>query len=74
MSFVSSLTFALGSLYAAREMHNIMLNFVLRWPMSLFDTTPLGRILNRFSKDVDTVDTVLPMVLRSWLVMLFSVI
>nr|XP_040235081.1 multidrug resistance-associated protein 1 isoform X3 [Anopheles coluzzii] len=73
-SFACSLSFALGALAAAREMHVLLLRYVLHWPMELFDTTPLGRVLNRFSKDVDVLDNTLPQVLRSCLMMLFVVV
>lgn len=55
-------------------MHQNLLYFVLRWPMELFDTTPLGRVLNRFSKDVDVVDNTLPQTFRSWISQFFGVI
>lgn len=35
------------------------INRVMHAPMSFFETTPVGRIMNRFSKDVDTMDNIL---------------
>ncbi|XP_061183962.1 multidrug resistance-associated protein 1-like isoform X1 [Saccostrea echinata] len=59
---------------ASRKLHNAMLDNVMKAPMSFFDTTPIGRIVNRFSRDVETTDTTLPMVLRMWLNMFFGTI
>lgn len=64
---------SLGFIYSAQMMHEVLLTNVLRMPGFFFDTNPLGRILNRFSKDVDTIDNTLPQVIRSWIMMLFAV-
>ena len=45
---------------AAKNLHNKLLARVLKMPMSFFDTTPSGRIINRFSRDTETIDSVLP--------------
>lgn len=71
--FIATLGLALGAIRAAIDMHLVMLKHVFHWKMGRFDMTPLGRILNRFSKDVDVVDNILPQVLRSWIMMFFGV-
>ncbi|KAJ2717978.1 hypothetical protein GGI07_005906, partial [Coemansia sp. Benny D115] len=45
---------------ASTKIHENMLYGVLRSPMSFFDVTPLGRILNRFSSDLQRCDEALP--------------
>jgi ATP-binding cassette subfamily C (CFTR/MRP) protein 1 len=59
---------------SARQLHNQMLGNVIHCPQSFFDTTPLGRILNRFSKDQYTVDEVLPRSFQAYFRTLFNVI
>lgn len=58
--FVRSLTLYFFLCRACRWMHENLLSRVLKMPMSFFDTTPSGRIINRFSRDVETIDIVLP--------------
>ncbi|KAF9907006.1 hypothetical protein EC991_011401 [Linnemannia zychae] len=53
---VGSYVLVLAILKGSKQIHDNAFYSVLRSPMSFFDTTPAGRILNRFSKDVSTVD------------------
>ncbi|XP_046325609.2 multidrug resistance-associated protein 1-like [Haliotis rufescens] len=54
------------SVHASRILHHKMLTNVLRVPMSFFDTTPIGRIVNRFSQDCDVLDNQLPITMEIW--------
>ncbi|CAN9498397.1 unnamed protein product [Ophioblennius macclurei] len=45
---------------AAQALHNSMFSAVLRTPVLFFDNNPIGRILNRFSKDIGQMDSMLP--------------
>ena len=50
----------IGTLRASIKLHDDMLSHILSSTMAFFDTTPLGRIINRFSKDMDEVDLMIP--------------
>lgn len=58
--YISDAVPLIASLSAAFKFHNMLLAGILRAPLSFTDTTPLGRILARFSKDTDVLDNVLP--------------
>ncbi|KAJ1931520.1 Transporter of the ATP-binding cassette (ABC), partial [Linderina macrospora] len=45
-----------GSLKASKELHEELLHTILRAPVRFFDITPVGRLINRFSKDMETID------------------
>ncbi|KAG1674186.1 ABC transporter C family member 3 [Nymphon striatum] len=57
---------AYGSMRASSILHKLMLDSVLKSPMSFFDTTPIGRIVNRFSKDINVMDVSIVMNFRGW--------
>ena len=71
--FLSNLLVFLGVLRASSVLHNRMLHHVMRAPMSFFDTTPVGRILNRFTKDIDGLDTVMRFNIRGFLTSFYKV-
>uniref|UniRef100_A0A8C4IMQ3 ATP binding cassette subfamily C member 4 (PEL blood group) n=1 Tax=Dicentrarchus labrax TaxID=13489 RepID=A0A8C4IMQ3_DICLA len=58
--FLRSLLFFNVLVSSAQTLHNSMFNAILRTPVHFFDINPIGRILNRFSKDIGYLDSLLP--------------
>uniref|UniRef100_A0A1A7WFJ8 ATP-binding cassette sub-family C member 5 n=1 Tax=Iconisemion striatum TaxID=60296 RepID=A0A1A7WFJ8_9TELE len=58
---VRGLVFVKCTMKAASALHDKLFRRLLLSPMHFFDTTPLGRILTRFSRDMDEVDVRLTM-------------
>ena len=57
MTFVRTVLMSLFCLRASRALHDQLVRRVMRAPLSFFDTTPLGRIVSRFSKDLFSIDS-----------------
>ena len=55
-----SLMLAYSAMKAARYLHQGLLVNIMHLPMQFFETTPIGRIVNRFSRDVSSVDDKIP--------------
>lgn len=73
-AYVASLALANGSILACKALHKALLRNCLRSPMSFFDTTPLGRIINRFSRDMDVIDVQMALNVESTLKCVMHVI
>ncbi|KAH9031754.1 ABC transporter [Lactarius pseudohatsudake] len=58
-TFMNGIIVAFIVYSASRRMHDNAITRVMLSPMSFFETTPVGRIMNRFSKDIDTIDNML---------------
>jgi ABC-type multidrug transport system fused ATPase/permease subunit len=71
---IRQITLFFVGLRASRVLHDGLIEGIMRSPMSFFDQTPLGRITNRISKDIYTVDKTLPSAFGSLLSCLFQVI
>ncbi|XP_072588591.1 ATP-binding cassette sub-family C member 10 isoform X4 [Vulpes vulpes] len=63
-TFLRAVLFAAGTLQAAATLHRRLLCRVLMAPVTFFDSTPAGQVLNRFSSDVACADDSLPFTLN----------
>uniref|UniRef100_A0A8C0H8B4 Multidrug resistance-associated protein 1 n=1 Tax=Chelonoidis abingdonii TaxID=106734 RepID=A0A8C0H8B4_CHEAB len=72
--FGYSMAVSIGGIFASRHLHIDLLHNVLRSPMSFFERTPSGNLVNRFSKEIDTIDSVIPQIIKMFMGSLFNVI
>ncbi|XP_039632406.1 multidrug resistance-associated protein 1 isoform X1 [Polypterus senegalus] len=72
--FSYSMAVSIGGILASRYLHETMLHNVLRSPMSFFERTPSGNLVNRFSKETDTIDSVLPNIIKMFMGSMFNVL
>ena len=63
-----------GAIKASRKIHTMLLDAVLRAKFKFFDTTPLGQITNRFSKDLQQIDQDIAPVAAGVLQCVFSIV
>uniref|UniRef100_A0A8C0UAT8 ATP binding cassette subfamily C member 10 n=1 Tax=Cyanistes caeruleus TaxID=156563 RepID=A0A8C0UAT8_CYACU len=73
-TIIRAFLFAYGTLRAAAVIHNRLLQRVLKATVTFFDTTPTGRILNRFSSDLYCVDDSLPFILNIFLANIYGLL
>ncbi|XP_045694930.1 ATP-binding cassette sub-family C member 4 isoform X2 [Phyllostomus hastatus] len=59
--FVRSLLVFYVLVHSSQTLHNKMFESILKAPVLFFDRNPIGRILNRFSKDIGHMDDLLPL-------------
>ncbi|PGH29073.1 hypothetical protein GX50_08186 [[Emmonsia] crescens] len=74
LTFAFSTILSVSGTNASKTMFQRAMTRVLRAPMSFFDTTPMGRIINRFSKDVHTMDNELTDAMRIYYITLALII
>lgn len=65
---------SIGGILASRSLHQSMLYDVLRSPMSFFERTPSGNLVNRFAKEIDTIDSVIPSIIKMFMGSMFNVL
>ncbi|XP_015069978.1 ABC transporter C family member 13 isoform X4 [Solanum pennellii] len=64
LTLVRAFAFAFGGLRAAVKVHDRLLEKLMSAPISFFDLHPTGRIINRLSSDLYTIDDSLPFILN----------
>jgi ABC-type multidrug transport system fused ATPase/permease subunit len=73
LTLISDYFFLLMILKSAQKIHSKLIGSILKSEWNFFQATPSGHIINRFSKDIDTIEKSLPEAFKSVVVCFFHV-
>jgi ABC-type multidrug transport system fused ATPase/permease subunit len=71
-AFIAEMCSVKALMNSSRELHNRIFNSILHAKLSFFESTPLGRIINRFSKDIEAVEVQMPVAYKDFFYTLFD--
>ncbi|CAF0855506.1 unnamed protein product, partial [Brachionus calyciflorus] len=72
--FLSELIEVKMIMNSSRSLHQTMFKSIMHSTMQFFESTPIGRILNRFSKDLDSIEFIIPVFFKDFIYCLFDLI
>ncbi|XP_063790449.1 multidrug resistance-associated protein 1-like [Pseudophryne corroboree] len=72
--FIASATIIIGGVSVSRQLHSKLLYSILRCPLSFFERTPSGNLTNRFAKEMDTIDNIIPQMLMMLIIMTLTIL
>ncbi|KAM9305128.1 multidrug resistance-associated protein 1-like [Gastrophryne carolinensis] len=72
--YIASATIIVGGVSVSRQLHSKLLHSILRCPLSFFERTPSGNLTNRFAKEMDTIDNIIPQMLMMFIIMALTIL
>ncbi|XP_069839782.1 multidrug resistance-associated protein 1-like isoform X2 [Dendropsophus ebraccatus] len=72
--FIASAAIIVGGVSVSRQLHSKLLYSIMRSPLSFFERTPSGNLTNRFAKEMDTIDNIIPQMLMLIIIMSLTIL
>ncbi|KAM5152000.1 multidrug resistance-associated protein 1-like [Mantella aurantiaca] len=72
--YIASATIIVGGVSVSRQLHCKLLFSIMRCPLSFFERTPSGNLTNRFAKEMDTIDNIIPQMLMMFIIMTLTIL
>ncbi|XP_040212845.1 multidrug resistance-associated protein 1-like isoform X1 [Rana temporaria] len=72
--YIASSAIIVGGVSVSRQLHCKLLYSIMRCPLSFFERTPSGNLTNRFAKEMDTIDNIIPHMLMMFILISLTIL